>query len=120
MEVFSFVKGDDVTVSLNGERLGGINKLSCKKINEYTNIQQFFSSLPVYRYCIKKYVLTFYMEYKEESPFDAENIGNIELVFPYGTEVYGGCCVESIENTVNAKGNAERIIKVVAETRVMK
>lgn len=120
MTDFKYIRGSDVTVLVDGKVQGGIIKLVCKEKRDYIPIEEFLTDLPVYRYCVKSYVITFHMNCSEDNIYYFDNVESIKLVFPNGTEEYSGCRVHSIENAVPAKGNIEYEVTVLAETRVSK
>ena len=57
MSDFVFVKGSDITIKLNGEVLGGVQKVVCSTKKTFSDIKEFLTDIPVARVEENRYQL---------------------------------------------------------------
>ena len=118
MTDFVFLKGDDVTVKLNSEILGGVLKAECVTQNTFINIEQFLTDIPVKRISKKNYEIVLTQNSDSENPlFQSDSIAELEFSDNQRTVKYYDCCVKSTESIINAKGAVEYKVKIIAGKR---
>ena len=115
---FAFAKGEDVTLKLNSEILGGVKNIVCRSKNSYTDIGSFLTDLPVYRIGESNYTVVLTMDCSEDNPFEGNSRFDRLSLLAGDREVnYTDCTVESVETTVGARGSIERVVTISAEER---
>lgn len=121
MSDFSFVKGDDVVIRLDGEILGGVIKLVCSTQNSYKKIEEFLTDIPVAKIAECSYGILMTMNSKFDNLFENSCLfDSIEISDKSKTVIYSYCHVDSVESTINAKGIIEYKVKITAESREVK
>lgn len=116
MADFVFVKGEDITIKLNGEVLGGVQKAVCTTKKSFSDIKEFLTDIPVARVEEKKYEITLTLNSQSFDDFENE-LESIEFSDSSKTVIYTKCSVEEAQSTVNAKGNVEYKVKITSEER---
>lgn len=115
MADFVFVKGSDLTIKLNGEVLGGVQKAVCSTKKTFSDIKEFLTDIPVARVEDKRYeiILTLNIQSSE----DFESVETLEISNSAKTVKYTKCNVDETQTTVNAKGNIEYRVIISSEMR---
>ncbi len=115
---FAFEKGENITLKLNSEVLGGVRKAVFKTKNSYTDIGSFLTDIPVYRTSETGYTVTLTMDCSADNPFD-ENIKfeSLMVISDGRTVEYTGCTVENAETSIGAAGTIERVVTISADER---
>jgi len=115
MSDFVFVKGSDLTIKLNGEILGGVQKVVCSTKKTFSDIKEFLTDIPVARVEENRYQLVMTLN----TP-SLEKVGEIESLEFYDlakTVIYTKCNVDETQTTVNSKGNVEYRVIISSEMR---
>lgn len=116
MSDFTFLKGENIVIKIDGEILGGVTKAVCSVENSYNEIREFLSDIPVEKIAVSNYRIEFAT--KNGNMF--VNIGKfntLELCDENKTVEYMDCCVESVKTVINAKGSVEYNVVIKAEKR---
>lgn len=118
MGEFYFARGEDYSVKLAGEYVGGIKKVNCARITNFYDIKEFLTDTPVYRVASTSYELVLSLNFCEECIFDNTlSFDSIVLESEKHTEVFSDCTVSEITSQINAKGLIEKQVKIIAESR---
>lgn len=105
MADFVFVRGNDLTIKLNGEVLGGVQKAVCSTKKTFSDIKEFLTDIPVARVEEKRYEII--LNLNIPSLDNLESIESIEISDSAKTVTYTKCNVEETQTTINAKGSIE-------------
>lgn len=118
MAELAFVKGDNVSIQLDGKVLGCVRKLVCTRDNSFIDIESFLTDVPVYRIAEKKYKIVLSMDCEPDNPFfDGESFEQLEIKTEEKCERYTDCTVNSVKTEVNPKGVVEISVELSAEER---
>lgn len=117
MPVVALNKGSDLTISVNGEVLGGVKAL--RRVTENKSegiIYQFLTDKPVARVESKRYTLE--LVFHCSGPCVLDNaVNSICVCGKDKTELYTHCTVEKLERTAEADGAVEYRAVIAAEER---
>ena len=115
MSEFVFVKGSDLTIKLNGEMLGGVQKAVCSTKKSISDIKEFLTDIPVVRVEEKSYEII--LTLNTPSLDEIESIESLEFTDSSKILVYTKCNVEDVQSTINSKGNVEYRVIISSEMR---
>lgn len=115
MSEFIFVKGSDLTVKLNGEILGGVQKAVCSTKKTFSDIKEFLTDIPVARVEEKNYEII--LTLNTQSFNEIEAIESLEFSDSAKTVTYSKCNVDETQTAINAKGNIEYRVTISSEMR---
>ena len=77
MADFVFVKGSDLTIKLNGEVLGGVQKAVCSTKKTFSDIKEFLTDIPVARVEDKRYEIILTLNIQSFEDFDNNSFSNL-------------------------------------------
>ena len=121
MSDFTFARGDDLVIRLDGEILGGVMKAVFSTYNSYEKIEEFLTDIPVEKVAESSYCILLTRNSEFDNPFENKRLfDRIEIADKSGTVTYSDCHVDSVESAVNAKGIIEYKVKITAESREVK
>lgn len=116
MSEFSFLKGENIVIKLDGEILGGVTKAVCSAQNSCNEICEFLTDIPVEKIPVKSYRIE--LVTKDGNTFMNDSAFNtIQFSGESKTVEYSDCHVESAQAVINSKGSVEYKVIITAETR---
>ena len=113
---FSFDKGSDVIIRVDGDILGGVTKLRRTVRSEAQGIYEFLTDRPVARLPRQTYILELWLKGRGGCVFENE-IHTVTVTAKGKTEAYTGCAVTSLQCTALPRGDVEYAVTVEAEER---
>lgn len=118
MADFAFEKGDDITIRLDGKIVGGVKKARCNVENNFYEITQFLTDVPVNRINRKAYKIELVMnntgklEFLQQQSFEKLEIFNTKKIV-----TYSDCFVSNVTANISAKNAVEYTVKITARER---
>ncbi len=118
MADFAFEKGDDITIRLDGKIVGGVKKARCNVENNFYEITQFLTDVPVNRINRKAYKIELVMnntgklEFLQQQSFEKLEIFNTKKIV-----TYSDCFVSDVTANISAKNAVEYTVKITARER---
>lgn len=118
MADFAFEKGDDITIRLDGKIVGGVKKARCNVENNFYEITQFLTDVPVNRINRKAYKIELVMnnagklEFLQQQSFEKLEIFNTKKIV-----TYSDCFVSNVTANINANGAVLYTVKITARER---
>ena len=113
---FSFEKGGDLRIAVNGAPLGGVLSLERAVKNDADVISEFLTDKPVALFPHREYTLTFSLRCAGACVFESE-IERIAVADSKKTEVYTDCAVRELSGKACARGWVEYTAVVDAKER---
>lgn len=110
-----FVKGSDLVIKLNGDILGGVQKLACSTKKTFSDIKEFLTDIPVARVEENRYQLV--MTLNTPSLEEIKDIESLEICDKSKRLVYTKCNIDEAQIMINPKGNLEYRVTVSSEKR---
>ena len=113
---FSFEKGSDLLIKVDGEILGGVVRLRRIVKNDPDAVYEFLTDTPVALIPRKTYVLRFYMRCENGCVFDGD-FNSIEVRCRSKTETYTMCSATRCESRAYPNTDINYIVTVTAKER---
>ncbi len=118
MADFSFEKGDDITIYINGQILGGVKGAVCRRDNTCYSISEFLNDIPVKKLSKSNYQLELVLDGSDIlQTFQGQNIQSIEFAGSYRKVIYSDCFIDSVDTSINPEKPIEYTVKITAVER---
>lgn len=116
MNESGFIRGEEVTVKINGSALGGVLSAVCKTENNLIKIEEFLTDKPVYSVAEPSYTITLKTR---RSPYEivGQAVESVEFSVGGKTVAYTSCAVKDVYSQVLPKGILEYGVVIGADRR---
>lgn len=116
MDEFGFIRGNEVTIAVNGSALGGVFSAVCKTENNLIKIEEFLTDKPVYSVAVPSYTITLKTR-RSPDEIIGQAIDSVELSGGGKTVSYTSCAVKDVYSRVLPKGILEYGVVIAADKR---
>lgn len=118
MSDFSFIKGGDVVIRLNGEVLGGVKRAYCTVKNTATDIKEYLTDKPFASIVKSRYTVVLEMNCDNAEFFDDKYaFDSIEFDDSNKCVRYSDCRITQIKAEATPNKSVEYKVEITAEKR---
>lgn len=118
MSEFSFLKGSDLTIRLNGEVLGGVKRANCTVCNSAREIKEFLTDKPFESIVESSFIVLLEMNCTAAEFFDDKySFDTLEISDGQKCVKYSSCRITQIKSEITADKSVEYKVEITAEKR---
>lgn len=111
------LRGEDVTVRVNGAVLGGVRGVQGKEECELFEVKEFLNDIPVYRSVSRRCSVVLRLASPAADYAAGDSLGTLTLQSRLGTEVFEDCLIGKAEQKLLPGEGVETVLTLTAKRR---
>ena len=117
MDDFGFLRGNEITVKINGNEVGGVISAVCKTENNLIRIKEFLTDKPVFSVEAPKYTIELKTRRSPDEILGGQAVSSVELAGGGKTVEYTSCSVAKTNAAVLPENIVEYSVVISADRR---